>query len=185
MEPTRLFWLVYTTVVAVFGALALAAVAIGELGLREARISGTAVAALLTAATFFAGLHLLDRVAVPAAAWVFVVGSPIAFALLANGLWSNHIGDTAANWAWTALDCVVFGLIVAGLRLLIPDDDAVSRAVFLGAAVALGVTAGLLVKEIWGTIENSGEARAGVAAFVVGVVGFLLAPAVRRLREAA
>jgi hypothetical protein len=185
MEAQRLFWLVYTTVVAVFGLLAFAAVAIGELGLREARIAGTAIAALVAGAAFFAGLHLLDRVAVPAAAFVLVVGSPLAFALLANGLWSNRVSGTAANWAWTALVCVVFGLVIAGLRLLIPDDDPVSRAVFLGAFVALALTAAILIKEIWGTLVNNGSARAGLAAFVVGVIGFLLAPAVRRLRETA
>jgi hypothetical protein len=73
---------------------------------------------------------------------------------------------------------------VAGLRLLIPDDDPISRAAFLGATVALGLTAAILIKEIWGTIVNNGDSRAGLAAFVVGVVGFLLAPAARRVRNA-
>ena len=185
VEPARLFWLVYVSVVGLFGLLALAAVAIGELGLREARITGTAVAALIAAGSFFAGLQLLGRVTVPAAAWVLVVGSPVAFALLANGIWSSHVGDTTANWAWTALVCVVFGLIIAGLRLLIPDDDPLSRAAFLGATVGFTLTALLLIKEIWGKLDAGGDSRAGLSAFVVGVVGFLLAPAVRRLREAA
>ena len=185
VEPARLFWLVYVSVVGLFGLLALAAVAIGELGLREARITGTAVAALIAAGSFFAGLQLLGRVTVPAAAWVLVVGSPVAFALLANGIWSSHVGDTTANWAWTGLVGVVFGLVIAALRLLIPDDDPISRAAFLGAALGFGLTALILIKEIWGKLDAGGDSRAGLSAFVVGVVGFLLAPAVRRLREAA
>jgi hypothetical protein len=85
MEPARLFWLVYLSAVALFGLLAVAAVAIGELGLREARF---------------------------------------------------------------------------------------------------GLTALILIKEIWGKLDAGGDSRAGLSAFLVGVVGFLLAPAVRRLREA-
>jgi hypothetical protein len=184
VDSGRLFWLLYVTVVAVFGLLALAATAIGSIGLREARIAGTAIAALLAGAAFFAGVHLFDRLAAPLAAWILVIGSPIAFVLLVNGLWSDEVGDGTANWAWTALIFVVFGLIIAGLRLLIPDDDPISRAVFLGASICLAITAALLVKEVWGSLGIAGDTRAGLSAFVLGVAGFLLAPALRRLREA-
>jgi hypothetical protein len=49
MKAESLFWLVYVSVVTPFGLLGLAAVAVGDVGLREG-VAGTAWAALLAGA---------------------------------------------------------------------------------------------------------------------------------------
>jgi hypothetical protein len=181
VQAGRLFWLVYVAVVAVTGLLSLAAVAFGEIGIYEGRITATAWAALLAGATFFAGLHLLGRVG--AVAWALVAGAPVAFALMTNGIWSDSFNGSQSNWAWTALVYLIVALTVAGLRLLIPDADPVSRAAFVGSSLCFVIVGGLAIKDIWGSFGTSGgDARAALAAFVLGVTGFLLAPALRRLR---
>lgn len=169
-------------VVAVAGLLGLASIAFGDIGLYEGRVSTTAWAALLAGATFFAGFHLLGRIG--PLGWALVVGAPVAFALMANGIWSNSFSDTKANWAWTALVYVLVALIVGGLRLLIPDADPASRAAFIGSSLCFVIVGGLGIKDIWGEFGESGaDTRAALAGFVLGVTGFLLAPALRRLRE--
>jgi hypothetical protein len=179
----RLFWRVYAVVVAVAGLLALLAVAFGHIGLYEGRVAATAWAALLSGATLFAGLHLLRRVG--RVAWTLPAGAVIAFALMTNGIWSNDFNGNEVKWkwAWTALVYILVALIAAGLRLLIPDDP-VSRAAFIGTLLCFAIAGGLVVKNIWGSFGTSGgDARGGLAAFVLGVTGFLLAPALRRLRD--
>jgi hypothetical protein len=61
---------------------------------------------------------------------------------------------------------------------MVPDDDRLARAVFLGSTLCFGVA----VQEIWGDFGSGGDTRAGLSVFVLGVIGFLLAPALRRLR---
>jgi hypothetical protein len=182
VQAGRLFWLVYLAVVAVTGVLGLAAIAFGDIGLYEGRVTGTAWAALLAGATFFAGLHLLGRVG--PVAWAVVAGAPVAFALITNGIWSNSFSGNESKWAWTALVYVLVALIVAGLRLLIPETDPASRAAFIGSSLCFVIVGGLAIKDVWGSFgESGGDTRAGLAAFVLGVTGFLVAPALRRPRE--
>ena len=182
MQPGRLFWLVYLAVVAVAGLLGLAAIAFGDIGLYEGRVSATAWAALLAGATFFAGFHLLGRLR--PVAWALIAGAPVAFALMTNGIWSSSFSDNEGNWAWTALVYVLVALIVASLRLLIADDDLASQAAFIGSSLCFVIAGGLGIKEIWGSFgTGGGDTRVGLATFVLGVTGFLLAPALRRLRE--
>jgi hypothetical protein len=182
VQPARLFWLVYLALVAVAGLLGLAAIAFGHIGLYEGRVSTTAWAALLAGATFFVGFHLLGRIGL--LGWALIAGAPVAFALMTNGIWSNSFSDTKANWAWTALVYVLVALIVGGLRLLIPDADPASRAAFIGSSLCFVIVGGLGIKDIWGEFgESGGDTRAALAGFVLGVTGFLLAPALGRLRE--
>jgi hypothetical protein len=182
VQAGRLFWLVYVTAVTVTGLLGLSAIAFGDIGLEEGRVAATAWAALLAGATFFAGLRLLGRVG--PVAWALVVSALVAFALITNGIWSNQFSGNEAKWAWSALVYVLVALIVAGLRLLIPDDDSASRAAFIGSLLCFVIAGGLAINDIWGSFgESGGDTRAGLAAFVLGVTGFLLAPALRRLRE--
>jgi hypothetical protein len=182
VQADRLFWIVYVAVVAVAGLLGLAAIAFGDIGIYEGRVSATAWAALLAGAAFFAGFHLLGRIG--SLAWALVAGAPVAFALMTNGIWSDSLGGNEANWAWTALVYVLVALTVAGLRLLIPDADPASRAAFIGSMLCFLIVGGLAINDIWGSFgDRGGDTRAALAAFVLGVTGFLLAPALRRLRE--
>jgi hypothetical protein len=182
VQPGRLFWLVYLAVVAVAGLLGVAAIAFGHIGFYEGRVSATAWAALLAGATFFAGFHLLGRIG--PLGWALIAGAPVAFALITNGIWANSFADSEANWAWTGLVYILVVLIVGGLRLLIPDTDPASRAAFIGSSLCFVIVGGLAVKDIWGSFgESGGDTRAALAAFVLGVTGFLLAPALRHLHE--
>ena len=184
MQSGRLFWLAYLAVVAVAGLLGLVAIAFGHVGLYEGRVSATAWAALLAGASFFTGLHLLGRLR--PLSWTLIAGAPVAFALMANGIWSNSFSSNEGNWAWTALVYVLVALIVAGLRLLIADRDPAPQAVFIASSLCFAISGGLGIKEIWGNFgTGGGDTRVALATFVLGVTGFLLAPALRRLREPA
>lgn len=154
----------------------------------------TLVAGFLCGACATAAIRLLKRRLRDPIGWIAAVVAPVAFAVIAVGIWwihgwSRH-GDLLGKLVATSLVALVSTLVVVTLRLVARPRSTGAFALVVATVVCtLGVDA-LALADIWslapehgdtGSATGSAGGRLMLVLAILGVLAYLLTPLVDRL----
>lgn len=154
----------------------------------------TLVAGFLCGACATASIRLLERRLRDSIGWIAAVVAPVAFAVIAVGIWwihgwSRH-GELLGKLVATSIVALVSTLVVATLRLVARPRSTGAFALVVATVVCtLGVDA-LALADIWslapehgdtGSATGSAGGRLMLVLAILGVLAYLLTPLVDRL----
>jgi hypothetical protein len=156
----------------------------------------TLVAGFLCGACATAAVRLLERRFLDPIGWIAALIAPVAFAVIAVGIWWIHgwgrHAELLGKLVATAIVALVSTLVVATLRLVARPRSTGAFALVVATVVCtLGVDA-LALADIWslapehgdtGSATGSAGGRLMLVLGILGVLGYLLTPLVDRLES--
>jgi len=154
----------------------------------------TLVAGFLCGACATAAIRLLERQLRDPIGWIAAVVAPVAFAVVAVGIWWLHgwlrHGDLLGKLVATSLVALLSTLVVATLRLVArPRSRGAFALVVTTVVCAVGVDA-LALAKIWSLAPEHGDTASATGSAggrlmlvlgILGVLAYLLTPLLDRL----
>jgi hypothetical protein len=174
----QMFWIGAAAILAVAAAIAIAAVVAGELSDTDAKILATLGVLFLAGSAMLAALALLDRGQLLPAVRAIVVASPVAFAVVVAGIWTDALGRGVV----TALLVLAGELVVATNRLLVQSSRLL--VVFAATCTALAVAEGVTLALVWTEAEGAQYAKLATAFWILTALGYFLTPLLQRAQAA-
>lgn len=172
----RTFWVVAATILVVAALIAIVAIVTGGFSSTDGKILASLGSVLLTGATAFSGLALVERRTAPLLGWASAVVGAVGLVILLAAVWAES--DTLGRLAGTASVTLAGLLLATTNRLLVRLPSLVP--VWGGTGGAISVATLLTAAAIWSSSESAGLAKTVAAFWILSVLGWLLVPVLQR-----
>jgi len=177
---SRLFWTGAAAVFVVAALIAITAVVGGSFSDTDGKILLTLGVLLLTGATAFAGLSLVERRVARELGRVAIAIAAIGFILDLTAIWAESEGLSRS--AGTASVAMLALLLGTTNRLRVRDRRFVP--LWGGTMAALALATALTTAAIWADDAGSGLGKAIAAFWILSVLGWFLVPILQRRASA-
>jgi hypothetical protein len=177
MLQHSLFWLAAGAVLVVASGAGIVALLSGEFSPQGYSIVFTLMAATLTAASFLGGIVARER-GEGVVGWSAIVVSPLALALLVDGIW--HDSDDRFRYISTGIALALAVLVAIPAFLLVRSRALVALAATAGVLAA--AAAAVSIDAIWREDRYLLLAKTTTALWILAIACCLLVPLLERYR---